>query len=380
MALDGFKWDVQIGDSATLAPFAIVLPRTEWETLATAAEALTAEFVAAETELVERSDLWPELGLPKRILRALQTSAPWTPAAARAIRFDFHPTEEGWRISEANSDVPGGYTEASRFTAWMQPHVSGAETAGDPSTALCTALAESCGELRRIALLAAPGYIDDQQIIAYLAAELRARDIETCLGRPEQVEFVDEIAHLHIGGKSQPLGAIFRFYQGEWMTRLRGDGWHGFFRGSRTPVCNPGSAVLSESKRLPLIWDRLRTPMTAWKQFLPVTRAASAAWFEPANGWVLKAAYGNTGGAVFSRAWSSPRDYWSALAHSVATPRGWLAQEHFTTTECETPLGPMRPCLGVYTVNGCATGIYGRLTHGGWIDFTATDVAVFVET
>lgn len=26
----------------------------------------------------------------------------------RFLRFDFHPTEEGWRLSEANTDVPGG--------------------------------------------------------------------------------------------------------------------------------------------------------------------------------------------------------------------------------------------------------------------------------
>ena len=32
-----------------------------------------------------------------------------TPAMARVVRFDFHPTSEGWKISEANADVPGGY-------------------------------------------------------------------------------------------------------------------------------------------------------------------------------------------------------------------------------------------------------------------------------
>jgi hypothetical protein len=317
--------------------------------------------------------------LPKRILHALETSVPWTPPAARVIRFDFHPTEEGWRISEANSDVPGGYIEASRFTGWMQPYADGAKSAGDPTAALCEALLESCGELRRIALLAAPGYLDDQQLIAYVAAELRARNNEAHVARPEQVQFIDGLAYLHEGEKSQPLGAIFRFYQGEWLARLPGKDWHGFFRGGHTPVCNPGSAVLTESKRLPLIWDQLRTPMTTWKQFLPATRPAAAVWREPTNGWVLKAAYGNTGAAVFSHAWSPPRDYWWALAHSVTAPRAWLAQEHFITTDCETPLGPMRPCLGVYTVNGRAAGIYARLTRSGWIDFSATDVAVFVE-
>lgn len=379
MALDEFKWDVQIGDDSALASFAFVLPREVWQELTVLTSALAQELAAAEQELSQRPALWRELGLPTRIRRALENPLSWTPGIARVIRFDFHPTTEGWRISEANSDVPGGYTEASRFTTLVQPHVADAEIAGNPAALLCETLARGCKEHRRLALLAAPGYIDDQQIVAYLSAQLRERGIEALIARPEQIHAVDGVAHLRSGTRDLPLDVLFRFYQGEWMTRLRSDDWSLFFRGCRTPVCNPGTAVLTESKRLPLLWDRLRTPMPTWRRLLPPTCAVSAAWLDPQGDWVLKAAYGNTGNSVFARAWSPARDYWGALAASMVRPREWVAQARFEITECATPFGPVRPCIGVYTIDGSVAGIYGRCTRSGWIDFAATDVAVFVE-
>ncbi len=34
---------------------------------------------------------------------------------------------------------------------------------------------------------------------------------------------------------------------------------------------NPGSAVLTESKRFPLVWDRLSTELPTWRRLLPAT-------------------------------------------------------------------------------------------------------------
>ena len=44
-----------------------------------------------------------------------------------------------------------------------------------------------------------------------------------------------------------------------------------------------------------------------------------------------------------------------------------------------TPRGPMYPCLGVYTIDGRASGIFGRLASGPLIDFAATEAAVLVD-
>ncbi|MCL4192911.1 MAG: hypothetical protein KJZ87_14350, partial [Thermoguttaceae bacterium] len=77
-----------------------------WQRLAQTAERLDAETRAAEEELCQRPDLQRLLGLPWRIRRALRRAAT-PPAGPRVMRFDFHFTTDGWRISEVNSDVPG---------------------------------------------------------------------------------------------------------------------------------------------------------------------------------------------------------------------------------------------------------------------------------
>jgi hypothetical protein len=115
MVLEGCKWDPQIGDTAILAPFPLIIPKEDADHLADLAERLAAEAFDAEQALLDRPGCLKILGLPQAIRRALSHPAPPSPVAARVIRFDFHPAAEGWRISEANADVPGGYTESSLF-------------------------------------------------------------------------------------------------------------------------------------------------------------------------------------------------------------------------------------------------------------------------
>ncbi len=373
MALEGCKWDPQIGDVATLADYAVVLSREEWTKIVAMTEALATELLAVESALTQRTDLWPQLGLPRRIRRALASDEPWTPTAARAMRFDFHPTAEGWTLSEVNSDVPGGYNEASLFTTLMAEEISGAQPAGDPLAALADALAQSCGSIRRVALVAAPGYADDQQVTAGLAAALRARGCETMLVGPAQVSWKDGYAQV---ADTLPVGTIFRFYQGEWLTRLSGDAWQPYFRGGLTPVCNPASAVLTESKRLPLLWEKLGVPVPTWRRHLPDSAAALRAL--SGDEWVLKGAYSNTGDAVLSRAWGARRGLVGALAEAVLRPHDWIAQRRFISQAIATPEGPRHLCLGVYVLDGAVTGIYARISSQLVIDYTAQDVAVLI--
>ena len=60
-------------------------------------------------------------------------------------------------------------------------------------------------------------------------------------------------------------------------------------------------------------------------------------------------------------------------------PWRWAAQRRFEAQPVPTPRGPMYPCLGVYTIDGRASGIFGRLASGPLIDFAATEAAVLVD-
>jgi glutathionylspermidine synthase len=378
--LDGCKWDPQVGDVSTLAAFPLLMRAAVWRQLAAWAEQLTTETLAAEAEMLEKPQLLDQLGLPRSLRQVLRKDGPLTPAAARAMRFDFHFTTEGWRISEVNSDVPGGFTESSYFTAMIAKQFPALRAAGDPAEAWLDAVTQTAGGRGVVALLAAPGYMEDQQIMAYLAARLRERGCFACLANPTQIAWRDGAAHVKTSWHCGPADSLVRFYQGEWLARLpKRFAWEHFFRGGRTPVANPGVAVLSESKRFPLLWDRLTTSVRTWRTLLPETREARDAPWPHDDGWLVKSALSNTGDDVSIRALLTPRE-WRGVRWAVRLQPGrWLAQRRFESLPIETPLGSMHACVGVYTIDGRAGGAYGRLAHKPVIDYAAVDAALLLE-
>jgi hypothetical protein len=380
MELEHFKWDAQVGDTSTLARFPLVIARPTWEELVDLAERLAAELMEAERELLDRPELVTRLGLPRALLRVLCMGGTPTSAAARVLRFDFHFTTEGWRISEVNSDVPGGFTEATNFTRLVAEHSGAGRPPGDPTRRIVDAITRAAGPGGAVALLSAPGWVEDQQVVAHLAARLRARGLPAHLVSPHQLRWREGRAHAAMTRHDGPLQAIVRFYQAEWLAQLpRTEGWAPLFRGARTPVSNPGAAALTESKRLPLVFSRLRSPMPTWRRLLPETRAPEDAPWPRDDGWLLKAAYGNTGETVSIRSAMS-RAAWARRAWSVRLrPGAWVAQRRFSVVPVETPDGLEAPCIGVYTVDGEAAGAYARITKHPVIDFRAADVALLVD-
>lgn len=378
--LEGCKWDPQVGDVSTLAPFPLILSRDAGNELTALTERLTAETLQAEQEILNRPELLNRLGLPRAVRNALKRPEPPTPTAVRVMRFDFHPTPEGWRISEVNSDVPGGFTEASFFTGLIAEHFPEARTTGNPIDLWANAVAEVAGSGGKVGLLTAPGFMEDHQIVAYLAGHLRARGCETHLANPRQLSWKANLAHLDANWHHGELDAVVRFFQSEWLPHLpRRCDWSKFFRGGRTPVGNPGSAVITESKRFPLVWDRLQTQLPTWRALLPETRSPRECVWRTDDSWLLKATMSNTGDEVCIRELMKPRD-WQRLRWDVwLRPNRWLAQRRFQSRPMETPIGSMHVCLGVYSINGKVAGIYGRLANRPLVDYSAVDVAVLVD-
>jgi len=378
--LEGCKWDPQVGDVATLSPFPLVMKSSVWDMLAAQAEKLAAEAIAAEEEIAQRPDLLSVLGLPRALLRLLAEPMPLSPSAGRVMRFDFHNTTEGWRISEVNSDVPGGFTEASFFTSLVAEHFPDLRTAGCPADMWARTLAEAAGRYGIVALLSASGYMEDHQVIAFLATKLRENGRQAFLTKPEQITWRDGVAHLNTSWYRGPLDVIVRFYQGEWLSRLPEIcGWRNLYRGGRTQIANPGLAVVSESKRFPLVWEELSTPLPAWRALLPETRAPRSAPWAHDEGWLLKTALCNTGDTVCIRELVTPREWFRACLAVRLRPGNWVAQKRFESAPVLTPVGPRHVCVGVYTVNGRSAGAYTRLSPRPIIDFAAVDVALLLE-
>jgi hypothetical protein len=384
MALDHAKWDPRIGDTETLARFTLVLTASLWSRLARLAERLAAEASAAEEELLANPALIVRLGLPRPIAanfhEAAQRRERPSPTLARMVRFDFHPTTEGWKISEANADVPGGHAEASELPRLMAQHCLGLRPIGHPGEDLARSIRDVLGSSARVALVSAPGYLEDLQVTAYLAERLRQVGADPLLLQPDHVRWEAGRAMAIADWCRGPIDGLVRFYQGEWLARgPRRRGWGSYFFGGVTPTCNPGSALLIESKRFPLTWPRLSTPLTTWKALLPETVDPRQVLGRERDGCVLKEAFSNTGDSI---AWPGSADglRWEvSLWRARLRPSRWVAQRRFGVLPLETPIGPRYPCLGIYTINGRASGVYGRLSPRPLIDYRATDVAVLVR-
>lgn len=371
------KWDPQFEDECVLADFALTLESEAWRELARLAEALARETLAAEDELLARPELHARLGLPRAIRRCLRA----VPArgAARVMRFDFHWTRAGWRISEVNSDVPGGFIEASGFSR-LAAGMLGLERTGDPSAALADAVLRAVGAGARVALVHATGYTDDRQVMVHLTKALAARGLATGLLDPTQILWRDGQAGAATSWCHGPLDLLLRFFPAEWLPNTRGQcDWRRFFGGSRTPLSNPGAALLVQSKRFPLVWGDLATELPTWRALLPETRSPRDARWRGDDGWILKPALGRVGEGVGLRGVVGVRE-WRAIARSARWwPAHWVAQRRFEAVALELEGEALHPCLGVYVIDGRAAGIYGRVARRPLIDSRARDVPVLLQ-
>lgn len=373
------KWDPQVEDTATLAPFPLVLRREVWTELALLAEELARETLEAEAELIDRPELHGTLGLPRGCRRALRRADAPSRGAARLIRFDFHHTAHGWRISEANTDVPGGLNEASGVAAIMAEHYDGLAIAGDVASTYASALLGR-SDTGCVALVHATAYTDDRQVMSYLARCLEMLGGTSVLASPMHVTWRARHATVLTASATDRPDVIARFYPAEWLCDLPvGCEWEPFFRGCVTPVSNPASALLTQSKRLPLVWDRLRTPMPTWRALLPETRNPRDVPKGEGDAWVLKPALGRVGDGVGIRGVTPERE-WKRIARAARWfPRWWIAQRRFEATPLDTGTELTYPCIGVYTIDGRAAGAYGRIARSPLIDWRARDIPVLVS-
>ncbi|HKQ61375.1 MAG TPA: glutathionylspermidine synthase family protein [Candidatus Polarisedimenticolaceae bacterium] len=377
MIFEYCKWDPQTQDRATLAATPLVLRREAWAELSEAAELLFCETILAEQELLGRPDLQRRLGLSSWLRRALAHGPPLG-SGPRVMRFDFHPTHEGWALSEVNADVPGGYVEASGFSALAAEVCPRTESPGDPAEMLARALRRRLRGDATVALVHATAYSDDAQVVRFLAAKLRTLGLGTVELGPAQLSWRDHGARVLGDVRLGDVAAIFRFFPAEWLRNLPRATALPYFANRWLPQTNPASALLAQSKRMPLVWDEMRTPLPTWRRLLPTT--AHPRRLAPADdGWVLKPALGRVGEGVGIAGVTPPALLRRIRLAARLRPDAWIAQRRFHSLPWTTSTGILFPSVGVFVVDGKSAGAYGRAAARPLIDRDAADVAVLVE-
>lgn len=374
------KWDAQHEDRSVLAPFALLLEQQAWVELQGLAEALSGETLAAERELRKCERLHRSLGLSRAVRRILRRNECEDRGIARVMRFDFHFTSNGWRISEVNADVPGGFVEAGGFTSLMASLHPGARMPANPGQAYAQCLRSAIGPGGTVALIHATAHSDDRQVMEYLARDFRHAGLKTLIASPAHVTWSDGQAAVTCEFARTVPDVLVRFFPGEWLPNLRRDSmWAPWFGGSKTYLSNPGAALLVQSKRFPLTWPHLGVPLPTWTNLLPEASCPSTISPRELREWVLKPAFGRVGEDV-AIAGVTPEKEWRACRRAARLfSSHWVAQRRFQAIPVRCEEEDRYASLGVFTVDGVAAGIYGRISRKPLIDQEAQDVAVLIE-
>lgn len=378
-----YKWDPQFLDNNTIAKYALVISEEEHRVLKELTEKIDKETIDAEEFLNKNLKLAKPLALPKKIYNELKRMKNYdSNKHIRLMRYDFHPTVEGkWAVSEVNSDVPGGFAEASLLPeAAMNALNEDKYYHKNFGDILANAIAQKVVKNGRIMMVHCTCYSDDRQVMQYLGDKLKTMGFNIIYGAADHLKFVNNVAYSVLDGNEGKIDGIVRFTPLEWLKDIKPKNWDGYFD-TITPSCNHPVAIFAQTKRFPLVWDILEKnniDLSTWKELLPETIEVRAA--KNKDGFIYKPACGRVGEKISIKEACSDDEYNRILIDVKKHPKEYLAQKKFISKPLISEDGEIfHVCLGSYTVDGKHGGYYARISNTPRIDSNAADIPVLIE-
>lgn len=360
---DGYKWDHQAsGEQATISDKVVLLDDANFSFLKTKAEALHAETVAMETELLRNKSALLELGLSDRLAEGLASSNYQPTNHIRMMRFDFHPTLKGWAVSEVNSDVPAGFQEASLHPKFATRYFEGYEPVGDfAQSFLAATVTKNLSAKGTVGCIYDSHTVEDAQMFGFLGDYLKSRGYRTLHAEPNQLKWQ----------RNRAVGAdiLMRHYPAEWMEFMPDIDLSSYLN-AVTPSCNHPQAVIAQSKRLPLLWRKLDSPHQTWQQLLPKTIPAAGR-----RGYVFKPAFGRVGEGIDIPGVVSAQEAAIIAATAKNNPSQWVSQRLFDSK----PINGLHLAVGVFTLDGKYASMFARTSLKPRMDFNASEIPVLKQ-
>lgn len=378
-----YKWDPQFFDSNTIAKYVLVISKKEHEELETLTEELDYETRKAEEMLNNNLSLAKPLALPKKIHKELKKMKNYQPSKhIRLMRYDFHKTmENNWAVSEVNSDVPGGFAEASLMPehALMLLKNKGYwyKNFGD---ILVKEIIKKVKGNGTIMLVHCTSYSDDRQVMQFLGDKLKSFGFNIIYAAADHLRFKDSKAFSILDGNTGKVDAIFRFTPLEWLIDIKPKFWQGYFD-TTALSCNHPISIFAQTKRFPLVWDTLEKyglDFSTWRKLLPETLEVKDV--KSANGYIYKPAYGRVGEKISIKEACIDDEYEKIISDVKKHPKQYLAQKKFNSKPITSEDGKsFHVCLGSYSVQGKHAGYYARISKLPRIDSYAADTPVLIE-
>jgi glutathionylspermidine synthase len=377
---EAYKWDPQVEDANTVSEYVAVLDEHAVEELTNLAEQLAVETTAMELELLDNLEYAKELGLPRSMCRGMKKAKDYQKEKhVRLMRFDFHPTDQGWQISEVNSDVPGGFAESSilpEIAARFFPDTEPSENFGRH---LYQGFEKRIQPGSTIGFVHATSYADDRQVMQFMGDYFESKGYRSVYLAPDDVKFEQKQAYSVLEDQPQCLSGIIRFFPLEWMPRLPFSAdWQGYYS-TTTPSCNHPVAMLTQPKSLPLIWDKLNVECPTWRKLLPETKKAYELSYEESD-FIYKPVFGRVGGDITIKEATSEKEFKRIKKEALKRKKEWVVQKRFNSQPIKTDDGKeFHLCIGVFVVDGVFSGFYGRISPYARIDEKAKDIPIIVR-
>ena len=378
---DCYKWDPQFEDNNTLAKYVLVLTKEEHEEIKRLTELIDKETIEAEEFINNNLNIAKPLALPKKIYNELKKMKNYDKDKhIRLMRYDFHPTTENkWAVSEVNSDVPGGFAEATLLPKLANSLFNNEYSFISFGDILTSSIEKKVIPNGRIMLVHCTSYSDDRQVMQYLGDKLTTKGFDVIYGAADHLRFKDNIAYSILDGKEGKVDGLFRFTPLEWLKDIKPKNWGGYFD-TITPSCNHPIAIFAQTKRFPLIWNTLEKngiSLDTWKSLLPETIEVKDS--KGKDGFIFKPACGRVGEKISIKEACDNEEYIDILKDVKKHPKAYLAQKKFISKPLVIDDKEFHVCLGSYTVDGNHAGYYARISKTPRIDSNACDIPVIIE-
>ena len=383
LMFDAYKWDPQFLDNNTIAKYALVISKEEDEKLKELTEKLDKETRESEEVINNNLNLAKMLKLPEKIKQEIKLMKNYNPDThIRLMRYDFHPTcEQKWTVSEVNSDVPGGFAEAS-----IMPQIA-IDTLKENKyyyknfgEILTKAIAKKVTAKGRIMLVHCTSYSDDRQVMQFLGDKLETLGLDVIYGAADHLRFNNNEAFSILDGNEGKVDGIFRFTPLEWLIEIKPKHWQGYFN-TITPSCNHPIAIFAQTKRFPLIWDALEKQgvyLGTWRKLLPETIEVKEV--KGREEYIYKPACGRVGEKISIKEACSENEYEEIIKDVRRHPEKYIAQRKFSSKPVISENGEeFHVCIGSYSVEGMHAGYYARISKLPRIDSNAADIPVLIE-
>ena len=381
--LDCYKWDPQFCDNNTVAKYAFVLSEKEHEELKLLTEKLIKETTEAENFLNKNLKYTKALEIPNKFRSDIKSMKNYNPDKhIRLMRFDFHPTlENKWAVSEVNSDVPGGFAEATLMNRKSLEYLSNenyyAISFGD---FLADAIKKKVRQEGRIMLVHCTSYSDDRQVMQFLGDKLSGMGYEVIYAAADQLKFENGKAISILNNREGEVDGIIRFSPLEWVADMKTKNWHGYFD-TETVSCNHPIAIFAQTKRFPFVWDLLESKgidLSTWRELLPETLEVNDKKVD--DKFIYKPVYGRVGENSSIKEACKDDEYKKILKDVKRHPKKYLAQKKFNSRPLTNEDGEeFHVCIGSYGVENSHAGYYARISRSPRIDSYAADIPVLIE-